>query len=126
MASRRDTGRPAQIVRIEGGKGCSLDNNALKRILLDDNVKDLPVVVVSVAGIFRKGKSFLLNFFLQYMRSRGQGDWMVNNVPSEGFRWRGGSDTETLGIWIWDEVFVSKKSFPANLTVATLQLTISR
>ncbi|KAH9371486.1 hypothetical protein HPB48_018864 [Haemaphysalis longicornis] len=107
MASRRDTGRPVQIVRIEGGKGCSLDDNALKRILLDDNIKDLPVVVVSVAGIFRKGKSFLLNFFLQYMRSRGQGDWMVNNVPSEGFRWRGGSDTETLGIWIWDEVFVT-------------------
>ncbi|XP_077554329.1 atlastin-3-like isoform X2 [Haemaphysalis longicornis] len=107
MASRRDTGRPVQIVRMEGGKGCSLDDNALKRILLDDNIKDLPVVVVSVAGIFRKGKSFLLNFFLQYMRSRGQGDWMVNNVPSEGFRWRGGSDTETLGIWIWDEVFVT-------------------
>lgn len=107
MASQRNTGRPVQIVRLEGGKGCSLDKDALERILLADNVKDLPVMVVSVAGVFRKGKSFLLNFFVRYMRNRSKADWMVDdNVPLQEFKWSGGAATATKGIWIWDEVFV--------------------
>lgn len=107
MASQRNTGRPVQIVRLEGGKGCSLDKDALARILLADDVKDLPVMVLSVAGVFRKGKSFLLNFFVRYMLNRNKADWLVDdNVPLQGFKWSGGSATATKGIWIWDEVFV--------------------
>lgn len=41
--------------------------DVLKRILEVDNIKDHDVVVVSIAGAFRKGKSFLMNFFLKYL-----------------------------------------------------------
>lgn len=47
-----------------------LDTKALERILLAPNVRDMEVVVLSVAGAFRKGKSFLLDFMLRYMHRK--------------------------------------------------------
>jgi len=60
-------GRPVQIVSVEDDHTFSLDENALDEILLHPDVQDKKVVVVSVAGAFRKGKSFLLDFFLRYL-----------------------------------------------------------
>lgn len=48
----------------------ALDEEALSEILMREEVRDRFVVVVSVAGAFRKGKSFLLDFFLRYMNSK--------------------------------------------------------
>lgn len=47
-----------------------LDEEALSKILMQDGIKDRNVVVISVAGAFRHGKSFLLDFFLRYMNSK--------------------------------------------------------
>ena len=44
-----------------------LELSELKQILEADDIKNRHVVVVSVAGAFRKGKSFLMNFFLKYL-----------------------------------------------------------
>ncbi len=62
---------PVQIVIAdeENHEFC-LDEEALERVLLQERVRDLHVVVVSVAGAFRKGKSFLLDFMLRYMYSQ--------------------------------------------------------
>lgn len=63
--------RPIQIVVAnEDEHSFELDAAALEKILLQDHVKDLNVVVVSVAGAFRKGKSFLLDFMLRYMHNQ--------------------------------------------------------
>ena len=60
--------RPVQIVVAdEEEHSFSLQEEALERLLLQEEVQDLNVVVVSVAGAFRKGKSFLLDFMLRFM-----------------------------------------------------------
>lgn len=59
---------PVQIVLVhKETHSFELDEKALSRVLLQDAIRDLDVVVVSVAGAFRKGKSFLLDFLLRYM-----------------------------------------------------------
>lgn len=47
-----------------------LETKALEQILLEPAVRDMEVVVLSVAGAFRKGKSFLLDFMLRYMHRK--------------------------------------------------------
>lgn len=66
-----DKPRPIQIVLAhEDDHNFELDEAALEKILLQEHIKDLNIVVVSVAGAFRKGKSFLLDFMLRYMYNR--------------------------------------------------------
>ncbi len=59
---------PVQVVTVcKEDHSFALDTEALARILLAPEVRDKHVVVLSVAGAFRKGKSFLLDFMLRYM-----------------------------------------------------------
>ncbi|XP_041645379.1 atlastin-2 isoform X2 [Cheilinus undulatus] len=111
--------RPVQIVLAnEDEHSFELDAAALEKILLQDHVKDLNVVVVSVAGAFRKGKSFLLDFMLRYMHNQSESWIGGDDEPLTGFTWRGGCERETTGIQIWSEVFVVDK--PDGSKVAVL------
>lgn len=42
----------------------------IEEILTDPEVRDLKVAIISVAGKYRRGKSFLLNFFLRYLYAK--------------------------------------------------------
>lgn len=42
----------------------------LKQILEVDEIKNRHISVVSIAGAFRGGKSFLLNFFIRYLNAQ--------------------------------------------------------
>ncbi|CAI5798094.1 atlastin-3 isoform X1 [Podarcis lilfordi] len=114
---------PVQIVLVHKDQhSFELDEKALSRVLLADAIRDLDVVVVSVAGAFRKGKSFLLDFLLRYMYTQKEGgstNWLGDkDEPLTGFSWRGGSDPDTTGIQIWSEVFIVEK--PSGKKVAVV------
>lgn len=102
-----------------------LNDDALEEVLSRDEVKDRYVCVVSVAGAFRKGKSFLLDFFLRYMYSKyvkhDVTDWLGDeNEPLSGFSWRGGSERDTTGILMWSEIFLH--DYPNGEKVAIILL----
>ena len=68
-----DKGEPLQIIQtireeIDGKclNKMELNEKNLEKVLSQTHIKDTPIVVVSVAGALRKGKSFLLGFFLKY------------------------------------------------------------
>ncbi|XP_077818654.1 atlastin-3 isoform X2 [Macaca mulatta] len=108
--------------RVAAAASRGADEKALASILLQDHIRDLDVVVVSVAGAFRKGKSFILDFMLRYLYSQkesGHSNWLGDpEEPLTGFSWRGGSDPETTGIQIWSEVFTVEK--PGGKKVAVV------
>nr|XP_037272020.1 atlastin-1-like isoform X1 [Rhipicephalus microplus] len=104
------SGHELQIVRIS--EECiELDEGALRRLLLNERVRDKPVAVVSVAGAFRTGKSFLLGFFLRYLQHSDRSSWLEDrDAPLRGFDWRAGCERHTTGILVWNEVFLVKTS----------------
>lgn len=118
--------RAIQIVLANKDHTFSLDDEALSKVLMKDEIKDRYVVVVSVAGAFRKGKSFVLDFFLRYMKSKyvmkdNKGDWLgPQDVPLDGFSWRGGSERDTTGILMWSEIFLSELATGEKVAIILL------
>nr|XP_023650017.1 atlastin-3-like isoform X1 [Paramormyrops kingsleyae] len=99
----------------------SLDTEALERVLLSPHVRDKHVVVLSVAGAFRKGKSFILDFMLRYMYRKSEDNWLGSeDEPLTGFSWRGGSEPETTGIQLWSEVFLLEKQDGSEVAVVLM------
>lgn len=73
-----DIARPVQIVSPVD-HAFQLELEQLENILLKDEIRDRYVVVVSIAGAYRKGKSFLMNFLLKYLNARVNG-FCVNKI----------------------------------------------
>jgi len=102
----------------------------LNQILGKIQPSSMKVCVVSVVGAFRTGKSFLLSWFLRYLyyhseslvESTGNVEKMdsdtksdaanfkwydkVKSLGHDGFDWRGGSERNTTGIWMWSHPFI--------------------
>ena len=71
---------PLQIINLDGESHTfNLNVELLEKILLSEEVKDRKVMVVTVAGAFRQGKSFILNFFLRYLKAVESGGSQVVN-----------------------------------------------
>jgi len=114
--------RPVQIVKIDDESETHnfiLDEEALNEILNKDNIRDKPICILSVAGAFRKGKSFLLNFMLRYLESQGSEEWLgEQDKDLSGFHWRGGMERDTTGILMWSKVFLVKTDLGKEVAVA--------
>ncbi|XP_037531165.1 atlastin-3 [Nematolebias whitei] len=113
---------PVQIVEVsKDNHSFTLNTEALAQILLAPEVREKNVVVLSVAGAFRKGKSFLLDFMIRYMHRKGDENWLgKDDEELTGFSWRGGSEPETTGIQLWSEVFSVQKSDGTEVAVVLM------
>lgn len=86
-----------------------LNIDELEGILSSPDVRDAYISVVSIAGAFRKGKSFMMSFFLRYLNetyTHNRKNWLDDEESAlSGFEWRSGYHAHTTGIWIWSKVF---------------------
>ncbi|XP_055307321.1 atlastin-like [Sitodiplosis mosellana] len=125
-AEMPSSGHAIQIINLSN-HSLKIQLNEVQPILEADDIKDRHIVVVSIAGAFRQGKSFLLNFFIKYLdaqyKKHNVSDWLGQNTNSSalsGFKWRGGRKRETVGIWMWSEIFTH--DFPNGDKVAIILL----
>ena len=55
--------------------------------------------------------SLCLSLSLSLVRAAPDSENTTDNLSNtEGFKWRGGSERQTTGIWMWSEPFVRKVS----------------
>ncbi|GMR40180.1 hypothetical protein PMAYCL1PPCAC_10375, partial [Pristionchus mayeri] len=86
-----------------------LDKAALHGILQQNNILTQKVAVLTVAGAFRKGKSFFLSNCVRYLQCQKDGsDWMEPTAVISGFEWKQSRDSVTEGILMWPEAFMTE------------------
>ncbi|XP_077493441.1 atlastin-2-like isoform X4 [Amblyomma americanum] len=107
MEHRLSKGKVVQILRMSKDDSFTLEERQLEAILLDERVKDKHVAVVSVAGAYRQGKSFLLSFLLRFLWHQCHSNWLDDtSIPLGGFQWSPGSKRHTTGIQLWSQPFL--------------------
>ena len=103
----------------------NFDKSAFKQVLEKNNALYYPIVVISVAGPFRTGKSFLLNLFVRYFSTHIKSTWFEGRdkkglLKLSGFGFRNGRQRETTGIHICDKVFVTPNDFEGKKVAVVL------
>jgi hypothetical protein len=68
---------PVQLLRQDQQGKFSLNQEALSRVLA--NVQHHKLAIISIVGAFRRGKSFLLNFLLRYLKAGVRFFFSFNN-----------------------------------------------
>lgn len=59
---------------------------------------------------------------LQYVLHQGGSDWLgSDDIPLDGFSWRGGCERDTTGILLWSEVFLTDLPSGEKVTLKKCQ-----
>nr|XP_039259585.1 atlastin-2-like [Styela clava] len=99
-------------IAYEEDSHLQLNLDALKIVLSNPLIGDKPISIISVAGQYRTGKSFLLNFFIRYLRNKGwkNCDWIGDESTkvTDGIDWQKETEAHTKRILMWPEIFVVK------------------
>nr|XP_039256692.1 atlastin-like isoform X1 [Styela clava] len=114
-------GEVVQILKQDEDNKLVLDQNALVGMLRHPSIGNRPVSIITIAGPFRTGKSFMMNFFLRYLRNKGytNADWMGSkDTPlNDGFHWRGGVEKVTTGISVWSQPIIVRREGGREIAV---------
>jgi len=127
-----DIEKPVKLIDFENNEIKYYPNNLNNIINLIPN--EIPVSIISIIGAFRTGKSFILNVILKFLVDNSNkdldtinvNDWIkhVNFIPGnnydEGFKWCNGSDSQTMGIWIWNKPIIFKHPSKGEIAILLL------
>src|SRR6266487_1146877 len=63
-----DIGKSVQIVKLDNNRNPILNAEALNEVFQHPDANGKPAIIISVVGNQGEGKSFILNWFLRYLR----------------------------------------------------------
>ncbi|CAG9812153.1 unnamed protein product [Chironomus riparius] len=112
-------GQSVSILSFTSENKIIINEEVLKQTFDHPELQNRKVVVFSIIGAYRKGKSFFLDYCLRFLYAHyssinypknstlNSKKWMGDkNDPLTGFSWRSGSARDTTGIIIWNDVFL--------------------
>ncbi|XP_073491637.1 RING finger protein 112-like [Aquarana catesbeiana] len=102
-----------QLVYTDSDGKLQLNERVVQSCFLHKKVSKYPLYLICGTGERRKGKSTLLNYILRALHclERGQPVSLEqDDEPLTGFEWRGGIDSVTKGIWIWNKPFILERN----------------
>jgi atlastin len=67
MSGQHSYGEAIKIINFAENCKIIVEQESMNKIFLHEDVKDRSIVILSVIGAFRKGKSFLLNYCLKFL-----------------------------------------------------------
>ncbi|KAE9034188.1 hypothetical protein PR003_g8536 [Phytophthora rubi] len=91
--------QPLPFVLVDDGGGFRVNPEACAVL---EKVKTR-LVVVAVAGLYRTGKSFLLNLLVRHAQGQRSSSSSRSNINPAGFAVGGTVNACTKGIWMWGE-----------------------
>ena len=106
-----------KIIKFENNE-FEFDKNLFQEIIAD--YKDMEVAILIVNGAYRTGKSFILNFVVDYLNKNTEwkpGYKIDKEKIISGFKWSRGSKKETTGIWMWFKPFVFKNKSGKEMAI---------
>ncbi|XP_070509052.1 atlastin-like [Chironomus tepperi] len=119
MSHDHPYGKPINVLKFTDTKQVQIDKAELEKMFDHLEVKNRKVVIFSIIGAFRRGKSFFLDYCLRFLYANypsinnpnnpldNQQNWMGNGEePLRGFTWRSGTKRDTTGIIMWSDVFL--------------------
>ncbi|CAK8698145.1 unnamed protein product [Clavelina lepadiformis] len=101
------------------GDGLELDEENLMKIFNHPDVDDLPVMLVSIYGAMRQGKSFLLSLLIMYLESCKSSDWLTDKSKeiNKHFEWKGGHERNTMGVHVWPKPYILTRKDNSKVAV---------
>ncbi|KAL7015365.1 hypothetical protein ACKWTF_016414 [Chironomus riparius] len=120
--SKHPQGSPTTILTISRDKQLNLNNEKLQEIFNHPDVTDRQIVVISIIGVPKKGKSFILNYCLRYLYahypsinhpdkfdSNHSTNWIEDDdEPLVGFTWNCANNCDESSLILWNDVFLPR------------------
>lgn len=67
LACKHPLGAPINVLKFTDDKQVKFENEEIEKMFLHPDVKNRKIVIFSIIGAFRKGKSFFLDYCLRYL-----------------------------------------------------------
>lgn len=92
---------PVQILHVVDDSKLVFDRNAFNSTISHLESINPEIIVMTINGALRTGKSFLMNCILQYIK---YGEFKPDTkLSQDGFVWQHGIKPDTMGMWVWGE-----------------------
>ncbi|KAL7027681.1 hypothetical protein ACKWTF_005524 [Chironomus riparius] len=124
MSHNHSYGKPITVMKFSDTGEVIVDNEELGKIFSHPKIQDRKIMILSIVGASRGGKSYFLDYSLRFLYAHypsindpkiidgeflfiKDNKWMgSSDEPLKGFSWRPGTKRDTSGILFWSDVFL--------------------